>query len=253
MISHKVVLQSVPKAIKHFNNRLFISSQNFSIVIYEIRGNKIFKKDASQQWNHEGPIKAMSIKSGMLASCSEDGYIKYWNLNCKLLKEINFSRPLRSIEFMSDSGDMLVAIDNIILMIPIKSLKLDSSEYYRETISSLDDANVDHSESPINEGSIEQESPDNASDEESVIRRVLTKKSQQRSSKKLLSKSMIKSSDSQSNSPNKSILSKKSPVYKIKRKQKQAINNMDQELAWLKPKPVESPSVNENSKGYKKP
>ena len=70
----------------------------------------------------------------LFASADDEGWVKFWDKTNSLLREIRFDRSLTQIEFLSISGEFLVAYqDGIHLILPHQYLTQKNRSKYKPT------------------------------------------------------------------------------------------------------------------------
>ncbi|XP_076456330.1 uncharacterized protein LOC143290640 [Babylonia areolata] len=98
-------------------------------------------------YDHSDEVMALDMcpTIRMFLTCSNDGFVKIWDSDNQLVREMNFGHAIHGACFANNRGDILVGLHNRIIMIPMTSyLPLDQLERMAQKI-----FKDDESEKPI--------------------------------------------------------------------------------------------------------
>lgn len=110
-----------------FHDHLIIVFQTGKIDFLKVEGDKVFSLNFTCSDEHDKPISALAYSSKYIVTGGVDCRIKVWTYDKQLVKNINFNDPVRGIEFISDSDEVVISHAQ-----SLTKLNLNVPNFYRE-------------------------------------------------------------------------------------------------------------------------
>ncbi|GFO02901.1 WD repeat-containing protein 87 [Plakobranchus ocellatus] len=73
------------------------------------------------QFDHSDTVTALDMcpMINIFVTCGTDGYVKIWDTNNQLIREMAFGQTVHSVCFANNRGDLLIGFQNRVLLVPI--------------------------------------------------------------------------------------------------------------------------------------
>lgn len=110
------------------NDHLIIVFETGKIDFLKIKGNKVYSINFTCSDEHDKPISALAYNSKYIVTGGNDCRIKVWTYSKQMIKNINFNDPVRSIDFIADTDEVIISHAQ-----SITRFQLNIPNYYSET------------------------------------------------------------------------------------------------------------------------